>query len=167
MLFFSLLLVAFVIVWLLPVRRQERTLRDTARVAFGLAFTVAGATHFLTPTPFVQQLPAWVPAREALIYFTGLVEIAGGLALIVAPHSWRRPLALLIALYLLAVFPANIYVAVAGVAIDGQPDGVWSWVRLPFQFVYIAWLLWSTPASPALRQPDRAHAVRPYQIAAS
>jgi uncharacterized membrane protein len=48
------------------------------------------------------------------------------------------------AAYLLAVWPANIYVAVAGVDVEGQPGGAYAWIRIPFQVLFIAWVLWST-----------------------
>jgi uncharacterized membrane protein len=42
----------------------------------------------------------------------------------------------------LAIFPANIYVAVTGGSVEGLPQAGWHyWVRLPFQFVFIAWAL--------------------------
>jgi uncharacterized membrane protein len=50
----------------------------------------------------------------------------------------------LLAAYLLAVFPANLYVAIAGVDVQGQPDGWYPWLRLPLQALFIAWALWST-----------------------
>ena len=160
MLFFSIMLAAFAVAWLIPSHGQRRPVREAARAAIGIAFVVAGASHFLTPTPFVQHLPTWVPERHAIIYLSGLAEIGGGLALLALRH-WRRQIALALALYLVIVFPANVYVAVADVAIDGQPNGVWSWVRLPFQAVYIWWLLWSTTA-----QAAAGHGLRRREVAA-
>ena len=51
------------------------------------------------------------------------------------------------------MFPANVYVAVADVDVEGQPGGVFQWIRLPLQAVFIAWALWSTRAEAA---PERA-----------
>lgn len=104
---------------------------------------VAGAAHFLSPLPFVQHIPDWVPAREFIIYATGIIEISLGLGLVTLP-SHRRTVGRALALFLLAVFPGNIYVAVADVEVDGLPGGVYPWLRLPFQFVLIAWALWCT-----------------------
>ena len=116
-----------------------------------LAFVVAGASHVVIPTPFVQHLPTWVPERHALIYITGLLEVALGVGLL-GPRRWRRPVAALIALYLAAVFPANVHVAVANVAVDGQPGGLYPWLRLPFQVLFFVWVLWSAYALPAARR---------------
>lgn len=142
MLFLAVLLAAFTLVRLLPVHRGRRSVRGSARIAMALAFVVAGVSHFVTPTPFVQHLPTWVPYRHALIYLTGALEVAGGVALLVAGRA--RPLvALGLALYLVVVFPANVYVAVADVAVEGQPGGWYQWARLPLQALFIAWVLWS------------------------
>jgi len=123
-----------------------------------LGVVVAGVSHFVQPTPFVQHLPEWVPAARSLIYVTGAIEIALGVALLA--WSSRRPfVGWLAAAYLVAVVPGNVYVAVAGVDVDGQPGGIYPWVRIPFQALFIAWALWSTrtetPAVPT-RAPSRS-----------
>jgi len=59
-------------------------------------------------------------------------------------QPWRRLAGFALAGYLLAVFPANIYVAVADVEVDGQPGGAYSWLRLPLQAVFIVWAIWCT-----------------------
>lgn len=144
MLFMIILLSAFGVAWAIPTGGGRRPLRDLARIAMGIALIAAGASHLLMPTPFVQHLPTWVPERHALVYATGLLEIVGGAGLL-GPRRWRRPVAVLVALYLVAVFPSNVYVAVADVAVDGQPGGWYPWLRLPFQALFVAWMLWSTP----------------------
>jgi uncharacterized membrane protein len=144
MIFFALLVIGSLVAHLIPGRRN-RSLRETGRIGFGLAFAIAGLTHFFTPTPFVQHIPEWIPLRLELIYVTGAFEFLGGGALVFWSR-YRREIGILIALYLVAVFPSNIYVAVAGIDVTGQPDGIYSWIRLPFQPVYILWVLWSVDA---------------------
>jgi uncharacterized membrane protein len=117
--------------------------RLAARGGMALAVAFAGISHLLLPTPFVQHLPTWVPMREELILVTGLLEIALGVALLLRQPQ-RRWAGLALAGYLLAVFPSNIYVAVADVDVDGQPGGAYPWLRLPLQVLFIAWALWST-----------------------
>jgi uncharacterized membrane protein len=127
-----------------------RNLRAAARWGLGIAMVVAGAAHLGNPLPFEQHLPDWVPAAGALVALTGVIEIALGVALMAA-RSRRHLTGLATAAYLAAVFPANVYVAVAGVDVDGQPGGIYPWVRLPFQALFIAWALWSTSG----RSPTR------------
>ena len=74
---------------------------------------------------------------------TGVIEILLGAGL-VAWHDRRRDVALALVAYLVAVFPANVYVAVAGVSADNLGGGD-PWARLPFQAVYIAWVFWAVP----------------------
>jgi len=144
MIFFALLLGCFLVAYLMPGRRH-RAVRDSARIGFGLAFAIAGLSHFLTPTPFEQHMPTWVPARLGLVYATGVLEILGGTALAFWPR-YKREIAVLLTLYLLAVFPGNIYVAVANIDVQGQPEGIYPWIRLPFQAFFIWWVLWSSDA---------------------
>ena len=155
MLFLFVLFVAYAVLW--PFTRHSMTLRSRGRSALAIGMTVAGVAHFVTPLPFVQHLPDVIPMREAVIYASGAVEIALGLALL-GLSRWRPFAGLVLAAYLVAVFPGNLYVAVAGVAVDGQPGGVYPWLRLPFQALFIWLALWSTDALsvvPARLVPNR------------
>ena len=143
MIFLLALVVATLLAAVLPARFGPRSARRAARLGMASAMVFAGAAHWFMPTPFVQHLPAWVPAAETLILITGGIEIALGAALL-ARQPWRRFAGLALAAYLLAVFPANVYVAVAAVDVDGQPGGWYPWIRLPFQVLFVAWALWST-----------------------
>ena len=145
MLFTTILLAATLVAWAIGRRAGWR---DHARRGLAAAMVVAGAAHLGGPDPFVQHLPDWVPARYGLVYLTGLAEIAIGAALVARP-AWRPTAGRLLALYLLAVWPANIYVAVAGVDVEGQPGGAYAWVRLPLQLLFVGWALWSSRAAEA------------------
>jgi uncharacterized membrane protein len=140
------LVVSTLVAWLLG--HRSAGWRDHARRGMAVAMVVAGLGHLVGPEPFVQHLPTWVPAREAIVLLSGLVEIGLGVALLVARER-RASVGRLLAAFLLAVWPANVYVAVAGVHVDGQPGGAYPWIRLPFQILFIAWALWSTRAPAA------------------
>jgi uncharacterized membrane protein len=132
-------LLAAVVLW----TSGRRSTRRAALLGMATAMVFAGVAHWLMPTPFVQHLPSWVPAAEALVLVTGVIEVGLGAALLLR-QPWQRRAGLALAAYLLAVFPANVYVAVADVDVDGQPGGWYSWLRLPFQVLFVAWALWST-----------------------
>lgn len=87
--------------------------------------------------------------REGLIALTGAIEILGGLGLM-GPRRYQAHVALALAAYLVAVFPANVHVAIAGVDVDGQPGGIYPWLRLAFQPLFIWWALSSVPAASQL-----------------
>jgi uncharacterized membrane protein len=144
---FLLVLAVATTVALLALRGREP--RTAARWGLGIAMVVAGLAHLANPTPFEQHLPDWAPEAPVLVAATGVIEIALGIGLAVV-RSRRRLVGMATAAYLAAVFPANVYVAIAGVDVDGQPGGIYPWLRLPFQALFIAWALWSTvePSGP-------------------
>jgi uncharacterized membrane protein len=121
-----------------------------------IAMAFAGASHLVLATPFIQHLPPWVPVREEIVLISGLVEIALALALLLPPPTRRRA-GVALALYLVAVFPGNVYVALFDVQVDGQPGGAYPWVRLPLQLLFIAWALWSTREA---RRPEPVDLLR-------
>ena len=154
MLFLIVLVTATLLTAVVQGMRRRFYVRSAARVglAFGMAF--AGTAPLAMPTPFLQHLPPWTPAAEAIIFVTGILEIGLGAALLMG-QPWRRRAGLALAAYLVAVFPGNVYVAGADVDVDGQPGGWYPWVRLPLQALFIAWALWSTrrPADAGGRRP--------------
>ena len=112
------------------------------RVAFAAALAAAGIAHFVSPRLFVAHLPPQVPERAALVYATGALEIALAAAVAVGPKRSRRRLGQIIAAYLVLVFPANVYVAAAGVPVYPEP---WlAWARLPLQPLFVWWALRTT-----------------------
>lgn len=112
----------------------------TLRQLVGPFFVFAGVMHFVIPGTYRKIVPPWVPAPEAMVYLTGAAEIAGGVGIMV---SARRRLAgwWLIAT-MIAVFPANLHMAINAEDFPAIPGGAVSlWARLPFQGVFIAWIL--------------------------
>lgn len=147
MLFLTALALATLFAAVLAIRRGQRSWRPTARVGMGIAMILAGVSHWVMPEPFVQHLPPWVPAAELIVLLSGLAEVALGAA--VLTRTWHRWAGLALAAYLIGVFPSNVYVAVADVNVDGQPGGMYPWLRLPLQALFVAWALWSTGWSSA------------------
>jgi uncharacterized membrane protein len=106
-------------------------------------FTFAGTMHFAIPKSYEATVPPQspVPPKEA-VQISGIAELAGGLA-ILDPRT--RPLARwwLIGL-LLAVFPANVYMAVRPEEIRGldtEKVKPWMlWARLPLQPLMMLWV---------------------------
>nr|WP_241692760.1 DoxX-like family protein [Haloarcula salina] len=80
-------------------------------------YIVAGGLHFVVPALYVQIVPPVLPAPLALVYLSGLAEIAVGVGLLV-PRTRSLAAWATIAL-LVAIFPANVYMAVSMVTIEG------------------------------------------------
>jgi len=111
------------------------------------AYVVAGVLHFIVPELYVQIIPPIFPAALVLVYLSGLAEIAVGIGLLI-PQTRQLAAWSTVAL-LVAIFPANIYMATHGVVIEGMPGGgdpsaLVRWGRLPLQGVLILWALWYT-----------------------
>ncbi len=103
----------------------------------------AGVNHFVNPASYVEIMPAVLPAPLALVYISGVAEILGGLGLIL-PATRKLAAWGLIAL-LIAVFPANVNMAVNELPLRADPIPTWLlWARLPLQLVAIAWCYWFT-----------------------
>ncbi len=110
-------------------------------VLLALFFIGAGVMHFVSPEFYLQLMPPYLPWHLALVYISGVAEIVLGVGVLIPAFrvwaAWG-----LIAL-LVAVFPANLHVAINEISINGA-DVVWNWVRLPFQGLFIAWAWWYT-----------------------
>jgi uncharacterized membrane protein len=114
-------------------------------------FLAAGIYHFINPDLYLQMMPSWLPWPAGLVALSGAAEILGGIALLM-PATRRVAGWWLIAL-LVAVFPANIHVALHGFPALKAPPWV-LWARLPFQAVLIAWIYWAAIIS------VKAHKIR-------
>ena len=105
-----------------------------------LFYIAAGTLHFLRPRVYESMMPATWPERRALVYASGVAEIAGGLGLMV-PQTRRRAGWWLLAT-LAAIFPANIHMALHPEDFPEVPGGAIALkARLPFQFAFAAWVI--------------------------
>lgn len=112
-------------------------------VMYGLAaFMVGiGITHFTSTDDFVSIVPAFLPAPRLLVYISGVAEICGGLGLLWS--RTRKAAAWGLILLYIAVFPANINMAVNHLPLAGKEvSATFLWLRLPFQLVFIALAAW-------------------------
>lgn len=113
------------------------------RWALAALMLIAGIGHLVATEDFLGQTPTWLPAREALVWISGVVEIAFAVAL-VTWRSRRREVGWALALFFVLVFPGNVHQAVNGTDTFGLDTDAERWVRLLFQPALIAVALWST-----------------------
>lgn len=109
----------------------------------GILYILAGINHFIVPEMYLKIMPPYLQWHKELVFLSGLIEIALG-ALLFLPQ-YRRIAAWGIILLLIAVFPANIYLAQT----DGDALGISAaaaWGRLPIQALLILWAWWYTRA---------------------
>jgi uncharacterized membrane protein len=122
----------------------------------GLFYIGGGIVHFANPGFYLPMMPPYLPYHLALVYLSGLAEIVLGAAVLI-PQT-RQLAASGIILLLIAVFPANLHIAMNNVPLAGAAHGAgaWNWVRLPLQVALIAWAWWYTrPDEPTLARPPR------------
>lgn len=118
---------------------------------------LAGVNHFLDPGVYVAMMPKALPAPVALVYISGVAEIVVGVGLLV-PATRRLAAWGLVAL-LVAVFPANINMAVNHLPLGETVVPAWAlWGRLPLQLVLIFWAWCYTRPVPGGQLRPRAAA---------
>ena len=109
------------------------------RLLFGPFFIFAGVMHFVIPRVYESIVPPRLPAPRAIVYASGVAEIAGG-AGVLHPRTRRAAAAWSVAT-LLAVFPANIHMALHPDRYRVPGGRVGLWLRLPVQALFIAWAI--------------------------
>lgn len=118
---------------------RSRRRADVVAVVMGLAVTFAGVMHFANPDFFDAIVPPWLPPSERFwTAASGVAELIVGPAL-VWPRTRRRAGWAALVLFV-AVYPANLYMTWDWRDRSAGEQAV-SWLRLPFQFVFIA-LAW-------------------------
>jgi len=131
--------------------------RKTLKGILAVCMVVAGILHFVQIEPFVRIVPGFLPAPTALVYISGVIEILLGLGLLI-PAIQKFSAWGLVALFI-AVYPANLNMAFNDIHLKGVPDGWWfQAMRLPFQFVLIAWAYWLTRDVPRRLSAQRKQA---------
>jgi len=112
-------------------------------IIMSLFYIMAGTNHFINPDWYVRIVPPILPFKTAIVYISGILEIILGSLLIFPKTRFIAGWGLII--LLVAVYPANIYVALTnGEAMDITP--LIAWGRLPFQFVLIGLAYWHSKA---------------------
>jgi uncharacterized membrane protein len=106
----------------------------------GPGFIFAGLMHFVIPRAYRRIVPPYVPAAKAMVYASGVAEIAGGAGLM--SSRTRRWAGWWLIATLIAVFPANVHMALHPEEFPKVPGGAKAlWARLPFQGVFVAWVV--------------------------
>ncbi|MCG7285733.1 hypothetical protein MHY85_07075 [Cellulomonas sp. ACRRI] len=129
-------------------RRGGGLARTVGRVGLGAVLAFAGTSHLtFAREEFRAQVPPWVPLDEDLVVLgSGVVEIALGTALAVAPARHRTTVGWAAAAFFVAIFPGNVSQYLTHTDAFGLDSDAKRLARLPFQGGLVAWSLWSTGA---------------------
>lgn len=126
--------------------------RTAARLLLGGFLAFAGVAHFVVTDEFLAQVPPVLPAPEAVVLVSGVVEVIAGLAVLCAPRSYRPAVGVAVAALFVLVFPGNVSQCLTGA--DGfglDTDGARA-TRLLFQPLLVGWALWACSSWPLLRR---------------
>ncbi len=96
-----------------------------------------GSMHFVKPEQYFAMMPSWLPSHSLLIMLSGIVEIA--LAILLIPLKTRAMAARLIIAMLIVFFFAIHIPESIGYYQTASEKFTASVIRLPFQFLFIAW----------------------------
>ena len=106
-----------------------------------IMYIFIGIRHFTDPQYFLDIIPPQLPSKLFLVYFTGLIEVVGGAAILSTKS--RKAGAYLLIFLLVSVFPANIYLYVSDTPQSllgiSQKDAL---IRMPFQIPLILLAYW-------------------------
>lgn len=130
--------------------QQPINYRLCGRIALAAMFLFTGVSHFLLDDGMVQMLPEFVPLRYSIVYVTGIVELLFAVGLLLPKYS--RLTGILAIVFLICVFPSNVYAALNSVDFGGHINGpIYLLFRVPLQIFLIGWS-WIM----AVRQPTEA-----------
>ena len=119
----------------------NKNIRLLSIIIMSIFYVSIGVNHFTIPEWFLQIVPPYLPYKLELVYISGFLEIIFGVMLLIPTTRFYAAWGLI--LLLIAVYPANIYLAQTnGAAMNTTP--LVAWGRLPFQFVFIALAYWHT-----------------------
>ncbi|CAN5671940.1 membrane protein [soil metagenome] len=109
---------------------------DRSRLRFASGMAGMGVLHFVIPGQFEKAVPGWMPKAKEAVLWSGVAEIGAGVLLAV-PRT-RKLGGWLATATIVAVYPANIQMAIDATRKGSKLAAAAAWLRLPMQFPMIA-----------------------------
>ena len=132
----ALLFGGFAVAWLLVA-----DVRVAGQIGIAAVFAFTALGHFVKGEEMAAMLPDSIPARPAIIFLSGLLEIF--LAVLVVVPRYSEVAGTALCFFLVLVTPVNVYAAFKKVDFGGHAAGPrYLWLRLPLQFVLLGWTYW-------------------------
>ncbi|MFS3914651.1 hypothetical protein ACL9ST_10400 [Bacillus australimaris] len=119
---------------------MKRVLHVGSTYVFALLFIAAGMFHVIEPSGFARMMSGW-PFPYVMVYLTACLEWL--LAVLLLLPNVRGAAAKSIAVYLVLIFPANLFAAREGIPFPGQEstERAVLWLRLIGQPILIGWAM--------------------------
>ena len=149
----TLLTVTAVSLFTIKLTRKAYRFALSARIGMSAMLVLTAIGHFMFTKGMAMMMPAFIPFKTELVYFTGFVEIAAAIGLQLP--KLRVLTGWLLILFFILILPVNIYAAIhhvdmATATYNGNGlDNLW--YRVPLQLVIIAWIYFSAIKA---RDPD-------------
>lgn len=131
---------------LLRMLRKKHTPVLAARIAMSVMLVFTAIGHYAYTNGMAMMMPAFIPYKTAIVYLTGIIEIAAAIGLLL-PSTRKLTASLLIA-YFILIIPANINAAIHRIdyqnaTVEG-PGVSYLWFRVPLQVLFIIWTYFSS-----------------------
>lgn len=131
-------------------------IRFAFRLLLGILFLFTGIVHLADSELFLPIMPPWIPFHLFCIKASGILEIFGGVGLLISDARIQFLAGWGLLFLLIVMFPANIYMAVAHIQIHGFPAQPWmNWARLPLQPLLMLGVLWVGGIWPRMNVGER------------
>ena len=121
--------------------RKGKLQKSILIIISSIFYTIVGVKHFIEPDYFLSIIPPYLPFHIELVYISGFFEILFGLMILFPKYRYYGSIGLIF--LLIAVFPANIYLAQSKEAQEAirtsQQIAIW---RLPIQGILIWIAYW-------------------------
>tara|TARA_B100000470_G_scaffold161741_1_gene126876 strand:- start:503 stop:901 length:399 start_codon:yes stop_codon:yes gene_type:complete len=121
--------------------RKGKLQKSILIIISSIFYTIVGVKHFIEPDYFLSIIPPYLPFHIELVYISGFFEILFGLMILFPKYRYYGSIGLI--LLLIAIFPANIYLAQSKEAQEAigasQQIAIW---RLPIQGILIWIAYW-------------------------
>ena len=114
---------------------------NIATIVLGAFFMIAGVNHFVHPTFYDRIVPSSLPAPALLVQISGVCEILGGAGILL--QKTRRSAGIGLIALLIAVFPANLQMALHPELYRDLGTPLAFYIRLPIQLALLAWVWWT------------------------
>jgi uncharacterized membrane protein len=111
-------------------------LRNLNLLGLSFFFIYFGVDHFINPDFYLSIMPPSFPMHLEAVYISGLFEILGGIGVLLSKTRKLAGWGLFV--LLIAVYPANIYMALTPEAFPEIPLSA-LYTRLGLQFLFFYW----------------------------
>jgi uncharacterized membrane protein len=135
-----ILLISFILFFLTNkfFLNEKYTLSLIGRVALAIMLVITGVAHFINTDLMNAMLPEVIPLKKEIVLFTGALEIAASVGLIMNKTS--KLTSILLILFFIVIIPANIKGNIDQVPLGGMEKGIeYLYFRIPLQLLFIAW----------------------------